>query len=84
MKHMFCNIQSHDLSAVHRADDLSGVHSCITIHDGSSVVFVKTVVYHDLGTLMPYPVNGKWEGRRNMGKRHKTRVNAKLAQVVKP
>ncbi len=25
------------------------------IHDGSSVVFVKTVVYHALGTLMPYP-----------------------------
>jgi hypothetical protein len=35
--------------------DLSGVHSCITIHNGSSVVFVKTLVYHTLGTLMPYP-----------------------------
>jgi hypothetical protein len=34
---------------------LSGVHSCITIHGGSSVVFVKTLVNHPLGTLMPYP-----------------------------
>jgi len=30
----------------HRPDDLPNVHACITIHDGSSMVFVKTVVYH--------------------------------------
>jgi hypothetical protein len=52
---MLCNIQPKDLQAIHGANDLSGVHSCITIHDGSSVVFVKTLVYHALGTLMPYP-----------------------------
>jgi len=27
----------------------------LAVHGGSSVVLVKTVVYHTLGTLMPYP-----------------------------
>jgi hypothetical protein len=55
LKHLFGNIQTDHLQAVHGADHLSSVHTRITIHDGSSVVFVKTVVYHLLGTLMPYP-----------------------------
>ena len=55
LKHVLCDIQPHDLQAIHGADDLSSVHSCITIHDGSSVVFVEAVVYHALGTLIPYP-----------------------------
>jgi len=55
LKHVLGNIEAYDLLAIHGADDLSCVHSCITIHDGSSMVFVKTAVYHALGTLMPYP-----------------------------
>jgi hypothetical protein len=54
-EHVFGNVQTDHLLAVHGADDLPGVHSCITIHSGSSMVFVKTAVYHALGTLMPYP-----------------------------
>jgi hypothetical protein len=52
---MFGNVQPKDLFAAHGADDLSCVHSCITIHSGSSMVLVKTAVYHAMGTLMPYP-----------------------------
>jgi hypothetical protein len=55
LEHMLGNIKPNNLQAIHGADDLSGVHSCTTIHGGSSMVFVKTVVYHALGTLMPYP-----------------------------
>jgi len=55
LKHVLGYVQSDDLFAIHGADDLSCVHSCITIHGGSSMVLVKTLVYHTLGTLMPYP-----------------------------
>src|SRR5664279_315781 len=55
LKHQFGNIKPDHLLAVQRTDDLSCMHSCITIHGGSSMVFVKTLVYHVLGTLMPYP-----------------------------
>jgi hypothetical protein len=55
LKHLFGDVQTNKLLAVHGADDLSGAHSCITIHEESSVVFVKTLDYHTLGTLMPYP-----------------------------
>ncbi len=37
-KHVFGDVQTEHLLAVHGADDLSGVHSCITIHGGYSVV----------------------------------------------
>ena len=55
LKHFFGNVQTDNLQTVHRTNDLACTHSSITIHDGSSVVFVKTWVYHILGTLMPYP-----------------------------
>ena len=38
LKHVLGDVQTEHLQAVHGADDLSGVHSCITIHGGSSVV----------------------------------------------
>ena len=38
LKHVFGNVQTNHLLAGHGADDLSGVHPCITIHGGSSVV----------------------------------------------
>ena len=49
------NVEPDHLLAIHGADDLCGVHSCITIYSGSSMVLVKTAVYHAMGTLMPYP-----------------------------
>lgn len=55
LKHLLGDVQPHDLLAVHGADELSCTHAWITIHDGSSTVFVKTTVYHALGALMPYP-----------------------------
>jgi hypothetical protein len=38
LEHVLGDVQTDHLLAVHGADDLSGVHSCITIHGGSSVV----------------------------------------------
>jgi len=46
---------ANDLFAIHVADDLCCGHACITIHGGSSVLLVKTLVYHNLGTLVLYP-----------------------------
>ncbi len=56
LEHALCNVQAYDLHAVDGAENFSGVHACSTIHDGSPMVFVKTVVYHALRTLMPYPL----------------------------
>ena len=55
LKYVLGNVETDNLQTIHGADDLSCAHSCTTIHDGSSAVFVKTVVYHALGTLMPHP-----------------------------
>jgi len=58
LKDVLGNVQPDDLPTVHGANDLSCIHACITIHDGPSAVFVKTLVYHLLGTSMPYPAEG--------------------------
>jgi hypothetical protein len=34
LKHVLGNVQPHDLLAIHRADNLSCAHSCITILTG--------------------------------------------------
>ena len=53
LKHALGNVQPHHLLATDRANDLPCAHACFTIHVGPSMAFVKTVVYHALGTSMP-------------------------------
>jgi hypothetical protein len=53
LEHTLGDVQPKDLLARNRANDLPRAHACLTIHVGPSMAFVKTVVYHALGTSMP-------------------------------
>lgn len=59
LEHILGDVQPNDLQPAHLADDLPRALRNTTMHDRTSLVFVKTLVYHDaMGTLMPYPVAG--------------------------
>jgi hypothetical protein len=55
LEHAFGDVQSNDLQAGHLTDDLPRALGSTTMHDETSLMFVKTLVYQATGTLIPYP-----------------------------